>query len=341
MRSSQAAQFELDSAALASVSGGMNVSGFRPSTNMDRVNDAHLWTPTEDGRVVGPTGAWTWDPTINANQPAKIYSATEGGELIGPDGKEYIDPGLGSYGRVEAANTEYRTPAFDDAKNYMSDALNFKLSPTEDGKLVGSNGRQYDDPSINENQDVYTHKPGEFVPGVHENEAAPNGYKTWGLMGNGAEPTSAPGGLPAGGADETGFVQAFGGAEGTGDSGGAQNGGFQSSGVDEAGFVQAFGGAEGTGESGGAQNGGFQSSGVDETGFVQAFGGAEGTGESGGGQNGGFQSSGADEAGFVQAFGGTEDGGGGGPSGGGDQTQSSSGGGADEAGFVDAFGGAE
>lgn len=285
---------------LGAAHGGMRIDSFSRSNNIDRSYDSHLWSPTEDGRVVGPQGQWTWDPTINANQPPEAPdSISETGHLIERDGTAYRDPDIGAYGRVDAANREFMSPANEEARNYMSDAINFKLSPTEDGKMVGSNGRVYADPSINENQNVYTHQPGEFVPGVHENENAPNGYSSWPLMGSAGSGTSPGAGGPAGdstsqpvgwgsnGVDEAGFTQAFGNGndapssfsndaqtnDGFGDANTQQGNGFQSSSADEQGFVDAFGGNNDSGNQGGdqQQSDSLPSGGYDESGFADAF----------------------------------------------------------------------
>lgn len=146
--------------------GGLRLDQMRMSTNVEDRRGEQQWTPTEDGRLVGPNGEWTWDGSINQNQPEVQYTPTEDGYIHGSDGSFRPDESINATIRADENERALQAnPDYQDLQHYVDDSLNNRLTPTEDGHMVGSNGRVYDDPTINQNQPApeYNPQPGEYV----------------------------------------------------------------------------------------------------------------------------------------------------------------------------------
>lgn len=160
----------LSDAELTSAVGGLQLRDARESTNVEDRRNEPQWTPTEDGRIVGPHGEWDWDPSINENQPPEIDHSQPGN--VNAEGVD-----LDSLHRAEEADANLRaSPEYQELANYSHDALNGNLTPTEDGHMVGSNGHVYDDPTINQNQyQEHTPEPGEYVGQGDPYEGEQNG----------------------------------------------------------------------------------------------------------------------------------------------------------------------
>lgn len=156
---------------LTRVQGGMRYGTADRLSSMidDRRNEAP-WTPTEDGRLVGPQGQWTWDQP-NQSQPGVTYTPTEDGHLWGSDNRLYQDDSInGTIRQQELERQLPGSPGYDELGRYSGDALRGPMTPTEDGYLVGPSGRVYDDPTINQGLQNPEPGAGDFVPRTDDYE---------------------------------------------------------------------------------------------------------------------------------------------------------------------------
>lgn len=179
----------ISAACLSIAFGGYRLTALdRESTN---TQSAYPWSANEDGTISGPRGEWTWDSTINQDQPPRLYSGTEDGFLF-QGGRLYQDDSINSGIRAdEAERALVNDPDYRELADYNRDALNFNLSPTEDGFQVNGDGRVYVDRSINEGlaAPLPDYGPGDYVP-WEQNDPGPNQRPTP-TMGSTPEPAPA------------------------------------------------------------------------------------------------------------------------------------------------------